>query len=160
MSRLTQPRTARHNSCDSNARLRSAGVLAAMVLSATVSCGGSSSSSASPVAPSSPSLTGNWAGTSTTVDGASSAVTMQLTASNSSVTGSWTSATGNNETFSGLITGTVSGGSSVTLELETTDQTLCPYTVTATYTNTSLEGTWVTHSCTTTSSGSLSMTRQ
>ena len=121
-----------------------------VALALTMGCSESTPTAPTPLAP--PTLTGTWNGTYDSTSGESGEVRVTLSQSGSSVTGTW-SASGNLGTGSGTVSGTVSG-SSTSLTLETSDPTNCSLSVTATFTRTTITGTWATFECSVADGGS------
>ena len=112
------------------ARLRI--VLTALSLVAAFNCGGSSPSS-----PSAASFTGTWAGTANPDGATTGNLQLKMAQSSSQLTGTWTitfsSASQNN---GGTLTGSVTNGSTMSVNLYSSVATDCPLTVSGTLSGT------------------------
>lgn len=112
-------------------------------------------------APSDASLSGTWSGSLSTTLGLQ-IVTGTLAQQGATVTGTWSAVFPSTPSYnnSGVVLGTKSGAS-VSLDLIPSVPTNCPYAFTATLsTATQMRGTYASVSCTLSSSGTLTLTKQ
>ena len=126
-----------------------------------VACGASAAckGSSSPNGPSTSSVSGTWTGSITSNQAAGSGparVTLSQTGNN--LSGTW-SVTGPNSPDSGSLTGSING-SGVSLTLSPSVPTNCPYTVTATVSGNSMNGTYAAFNCTLAVAGGVALTKQ
>jgi hypothetical protein len=129
------------------------GVLLAVLMLTTAACGGDSGNSPSDI------IAGTWNGTITSNISSPGHVTTTLTRSGSRIGGTWSMSDGDGNSNSGSVDGTLSG-SSLTLTLNPSDPTTCPFNVTATINGSSMSGTYAAFQCTVSLGGSLTLTKQ
>lgn len=129
--------------------------LRCLALLLLVSCGGSSG----PTAPSVLQVVGTWSGTITSNQVAGNGpAQITISQSGSTLSGTW-NATGPGGPDSGSMTGSVSGNA-VTMTLQSSVPTNCPYNVTVTVNGSLMTGTYAAFNCTVAASGGISLTKQ
>ena len=110
-----------------------------------------------PMAPSNP-LTGTWTGTIDDNTGGMGTARVTLNQSGSTLTGTWaTSLPGSDN--GGSLTGSVNG-SALSIVLDTSDPTSCPFNLTATVNGNRMTGTYAAFNCSIVVTGSLDLTKE
>jgi hypothetical protein len=136
-------------------------IVASVLFVLITACVGAGCGKHSPTAPSTDSLTGNWAGASSGYPAGQGSIAFSLTQSGSSVSGTWTALFAEPAyNDAGSATGRYSNGS-LALTLTSSQANACPYTLTATVTNAStMSGTYAAFNCSIAAGGTFSATKQ
>lgn len=137
--------------------------LLSLTVLALALAGVSCTSSPSITSPTPPSLAGTWVGSATITGSAAGTGTIRATIAQTgnALTGTWGSTYANPaNNGSGALTGTTNGAA-VSLTLNSSVPTACPYNVTGTLSGTtSISGTFATFNCSVSASGPFVLTKQ
>lgn len=127
----------------------------AVLLLGVVACGDS------PTSPADSSISGTWSGSILTSSSGLDTVTLSLAQTGSTLSGSWSSLFPNPAINSGGQVSGLKSGISVNVTMLPSQPTACPFTFTATLSNTTtMSGTYAAVNCTLAISGTLTLYRQ